>query len=72
MLQAREVDRDKCRALLHQMEAFLLNEENPYIQMLWKSGSYLVSNQVKTEAGAFVVPPSLRTALKCEHLWLQK
>jgi len=70
--QSQEVDRDKRRALLRQMEAFLLTEENPYIQMLWKSWIYLVSDQVKTEAGAFVVPPSLQTALKCEHLWLEK
>jgi len=70
--QSRQVDRDKRRALLHKMEAFLLTEENPYIQMLWKSWIYLVSDKVHTEAGPFVVPPSLQTALKCEHLWLEK
>jgi peptide/nickel transport system substrate-binding protein len=70
--QSREVDPDKRRAILHQMEAFLLNEENPYIQMLWKSWIYLVSDKVRTEAGPFVVPTSLQTALKCEHLWLEK
>jgi len=30
--QSREVDRDKRRGLLRQMEAFLLTEENAYIQ----------------------------------------
>ena len=54
------------------MEAFLLTEENLYIQMLCKSWAYLVSDQVKTEAGPFVTPPSLQTAHKNEHLWLEK
>ena len=66
------MDRDKRRAILRQMETFLLDEENPYIQMLWKSWIYLVSDQVKTEAGPFVTPPSLSTVLKYEHLWLEK
>jgi peptide/nickel transport system substrate-binding protein len=70
--QAREVDREKRRGLLRKMEEFLLTEENPYIQMLWKSWIYLVSDKVRTEAGPFVVPPSLTTVLKCEHLWLEK
>lgn len=70
--QSREVDRDKRRAILRQMEAFLLTEENPYIPMLWKSWIYLVSDKVKTEAGPFVTPPSLQTTLKYEHLWLEK
>jgi len=43
--QSRQWDRDKRRAILRQMEAFLLNEENPYIQMLWKSWIYLVSDR---------------------------
>jgi peptide/nickel transport system substrate-binding protein len=70
--QSRELDRDKRRAILRQIEAFLLTEENPYIQMLWKSWIYLVSDRVKTEAGPFVTPPSLSTVLKYEHLWLEK
>ncbi len=40
--------------------------------MLWKPWTYLVSDQVKTGAGPFVTPPSLQTALKFEHLWLEK
>jgi peptide/nickel transport system substrate-binding protein len=70
--QSREVDREKRRTMLRQMEEFLLTEENPYIQMLWKPWTYLVSDQVKTEAGPFVTPPSLQTVLKFEHLWLEK
>jgi hypothetical protein len=54
------------------METFLLTEEDPYIPILWKSWTYLVSNKVRTEAGAFVTPPSLQTIHKNEHLWLEK
>jgi ABC-type transport system substrate-binding protein len=70
--QSQEVDREKRRGILRQMEAFLLAEENPYIQMLCKSCSYLVSDQVKTDTGPFVTPPSLQTVHKNEHLWLEK
>jgi peptide/nickel transport system substrate-binding protein len=70
--QSREVDREKRRQLLRKIEAFLLTEENPYIQMLCKPWAYLVSDKVRTEAGPFVTPPSLQTVHKNEHLWLEK
>jgi peptide/nickel transport system substrate-binding protein len=70
--QSQQVDRDKRRQLLRQMESFLLTEEDPYIQILWKSWTYLVSDKVRTEAGGFVTPPSLQTIHKNEHLWLAK
>jgi hypothetical protein len=70
--QSRETEREKRRAILRKMEAFLLTEENPYIQMLWKSWTYLVSDKVRTVAGTFVTPPSLQTVHKNEHLWLEK
>ena len=70
--QSQEVDREKRRQVLRQMETFLLTEEDPYIPILWKSWTYLVSDKVRTEAGAFVTPPSLQTIHKNEHLWLEK
>jgi oligopeptide transport system substrate-binding protein len=70
--QSQEVDREKRRQVLRQMETFLLTEEDPYIPILWKSWTYLVSDKVRTEAGAFVTPPSLQTVHKNEHLWLEK
>ena len=70
--QSQEVDRQKRRQILRQMETFLLTEEDPYIPILWKSWTYLVSDKVRTEAGAFVTPPSLQTIHKNEHLWLEK
>jgi ABC-type transport system substrate-binding protein len=70
--QSQEVDREKRRQILRQMETFLLTEEDPYIPILWKSWTYLVSDRVHTEAGAFVTPPSLQTVHKNEHLWLEK
>jgi peptide/nickel transport system substrate-binding protein len=71
-LQSREVDREKRRQRLRQMEAFLQTVEDPYIQILWKPWTYLVSDRVRTEAGAFVTPPSLQTVHKNEHLWIEK
>jgi peptide/nickel transport system substrate-binding protein len=70
--QSREVDREKRWQLLRKMEEFLQTVEDPYIQILWKPWTYLVSDKVRTEAGPFVTPPSLQTVHKNEHLWLQK
>jgi peptide/nickel transport system substrate-binding protein len=70
--QSREVDREKRRQILRRMEEFLLTVEDPYIMILWKPWTYLVSDKVKTEAGPFVTPPSLQTIHKNEHLWLEK
>ena len=70
--QSRQVDREKRRQILRNMEEFLQTEEDPYIQMLWKPWTYLVSDKVRTEAGPFVTPPSLQTIHKNEHLWLEK
>lgn len=70
--QSSQADRDKRRQFLRQMEKFLQEVEDPYIQILWKSWTYLVSDKVRTEAGAFVTPPSLQTVHKNEHVWLEK
>jgi ABC-type transport system substrate-binding protein len=69
--QSKEVDREKRRQILRQMEKSLLTEEDPYIQILWKSWTYLVNDKVRTEGGSFVTPPSLQTIHKNEHLWLE-
>jgi ABC-type transport system substrate-binding protein len=70
--QSREIDRDKRRQILRRMEEFLLTVEDPYLSINWKPWVYLVSNQVRTEAGAFVGPNSIQNILKNEHLWLEK
>ena len=70
--QSRELDRAKRTQILRQMEEFLLTEENPYVPINWKPWVYLVSNKLRTEAGPFVVPTSIQTTLKNEHLWLEK
>jgi peptide/nickel transport system substrate-binding protein len=70
--QSREVDREKRWQILRKMEAFLQTEESPYIEILWKPWTYLVSDKVRTEAGPFVTPPSLQTVHKNEHVWLEK
>ena len=69
--QSREIDRDKRRQILRQMENFLQTVEDPYIQLNWKPWVYLASDQVRTAAGPFVTPPTIQTVLKHEHWWLE-
>lgn len=69
--QSKESDADKRKALLRQMETFLLTEECPYITLVWGRLFYFFSNQVRTEAGDFVTPPTIQTVLKQEHWWLE-
>jgi hypothetical protein len=54
------------------METFLFTVEDPYIPVNWKPWVYLASHKVQTEAGPFVVPNSIQTILKNEHIWLTK
>ena len=49
--QSRELDREKRRQILRQMEEFLVTVEAPYAWFNWKPWTYLVSNKVRTEAG---------------------
>lgn len=53
------------------METFLLTQECPYITLVWGRLFYFFSNQVRTEAGDFVTPPTIQTVLKQEHWWLE-
>jgi hypothetical protein len=66
--QSRQLERDKRRQMLRQMEEFLLTVEDPYISINWKPWVYLVSNKIRTAAGAFVGPNSIQNILKNEHL----
>jgi peptide/nickel transport system substrate-binding protein len=70
--QSRELDRDKRRQILRQMEDLLLTAEDPYIPNRWLLWFYLVSDKVRTEAGAFIPPDTVQTILKQEHWWLEK
>jgi peptide/nickel transport system substrate-binding protein len=70
--QSRELDRDKRRQILRMMEDFLLLVEDPYIQVMWHPLFYFVSDKVRTEAGPFIVPETIQTILKREHIWLEK
>jgi peptide/nickel transport system substrate-binding protein len=69
--QRREQDRTRRRQILRKMEEFLFTED-PYIEVVWLRWPYLVSDKVRTEAGAFVVPETVQTILKQEHWWLEK
>jgi peptide/nickel transport system substrate-binding protein len=70
--QARELNREKRRAILRSMEQFLLTEEDPYIEAMWIPWFYFVSNSVQTEAGSFVPATSIQTVLKQDHWWLRR
>jgi peptide/nickel transport system substrate-binding protein len=70
--QSQELDQDKRRQILRKMEAFLLAVEDPYIQLIWHPLFYFVSDKVRTEAGPFIVPETIQTVLKREHIWLEK
>ncbi|ETW94886.1 MAG: hypothetical protein ETSY1_32910 [Candidatus Entotheonella factor] len=69
--QSRELDPDKRKALLREMEQFLLTEEAPYIQIQWVPWYYVVNNQVTTEAGPYIPAETIQTALKWDHVWLK-
>jgi peptide/nickel transport system substrate-binding protein len=70
--QSTEMDLDKRKATLREMEEFLLTKEDPYLWMQWVSAAILASDKIKTEAGAFVAPGSTHVGYEYEDLWLEK
>jgi peptide/nickel transport system substrate-binding protein len=70
--QSKELDPGTRRQRLRQMEAWLFTVEDPYIQLIWHPLFYFVSNKVRTEAGPFIVPETIQTILKREHIWLEE
>jgi ABC-type transport system substrate-binding protein len=70
--QLSELDKDKRLQALHQMEEMLLTEENPYVELFWARRVYVVSDKLKTRAGAFVPAETIQVVLKWEHVWLEK
>ena len=69
-VQLSELDQEKRLETLRAMEAILL-KESPYIELFWAKRNYMVSDQLHTEAGAFVPAETIQTALKWEHVWLR-
>ena len=72
--QSRELDVGKRKTILKEMEQYLINVENPYIIWVWKppGSPYFVCDCVRTELGGYVVPDTIRTILKWEHVWVDK
>lgn len=70
-VQLSELDRDKRLQVLRQMEAILF-DESPYIELFWARRNYVVSDKIRTEKGAFVPSETIQTALKWDHVWLEK
>ena len=69
--QSREQDLAKRKQILQEMEAILL-EESPYIELMWPTFFSIVSDKIRTEAGAYVPSQTRQTILKLEHMWLEK
>ena len=70
--QAREFDRDKRTAILRELEEYILDGRERYVQVQWVPVSWLTSDKIRTEAGAFVAPPSNQVILKWEHTWFEE
>jgi len=70
--QLSQIDKDKRLQMLRQMEEMLLTEENPYVELFWARRVYVVSDKLKTMAGAFVPAETIQVVLKWEHVWLEK
>ncbi len=69
--QSRELDKEKRRDILRNMEQFLLSEEDPYIQMQWQPWYYIINTRVTTDAGLYIPAETIQTALKWDHVWLK-
>jgi len=64
--QSAELDRTKRKAILREMEDFLLNEDpGGFIVLYWNNREWIVNHKVKN----FHIPPALFAQLKHEHLW---
>lgn len=70
--QLSELDKEKRLQTLRQMESLLINEENPYVELFWARRAYVISDRLKTMAGAFVPAETIQTNLKWDHVWLEK
>jgi hypothetical protein len=69
--QSRQLDKEKRRAILRQMEQFLLTQEDPYIQIQWVPWYYIINTRVRTAAGPYIPAATIQTALKWDHVWLE-
>jgi ABC-type transport system substrate-binding protein len=70
--QLSELDKDKRLQTLRQMEEMLFTEEDPYVELFWARRYYLVHDNIRTVAGAFVPAQTIQTVLKWDHVWLEK
>ncbi len=71
--QSRELDVEKRKAILREMELMLLEPGgSPYVELQWFPSWYFVANKVRTEAGEFVPAQTIQTIHKQEHLWFEE
>lgn len=70
--QSQELNRAKRKQILRTMETFLLEGNDPYVQVMWVPWFFLVTDKVRTEAGPFIPPETVQTVLKWEHMWFEK
>ena len=63
--QSQELDLDKRKAIVRQMEDILLTEDAQYIRFFWGARAFPVNRKVQ----GFVLHPSHYMLTKWEHLW---
>jgi peptide/nickel transport system substrate-binding protein len=67
-LQTIEFDQEKRKAIVQEVDDFLLTEDTPWVPLYWSRRLWIVDNSIKN----FRVPPSIQIGFKHEHLWLEK
>jgi peptide/nickel transport system substrate-binding protein len=71
--QSVELDPVKRQQILRQMETMLLEgQRDANIPLEWATNFNVVSDRIRTEAGAYVPPQSIQTILKWEHMWFEE
>ena len=70
--QARLQDFEERKALLRKMEKYLIEVEDPYITWTWTPLFFIMSDKIRTAAGKYRAPDTIRTILKWEHIWLEE
>jgi hypothetical protein len=69
-IEANPVERQK---ILRQMESLLLEgQRDANILIEWATNFNVMSDRVRTEAGAYVPPQTIQTILKWEHMWFEE
>lgn len=71
--QSSEPDTIERQKILRQIETLLLEgQRDANILIEWATNFNVMSDKVRTEAGAYVPPQTIQTILKWEHMWFEE